>query len=68
MQPIVRAEQVEKRFGTIRALAGVSLQIEAAIIYSLLGPNGAGKTTLIRVLATLLKPDGGSAAVVAPRR
>ena len=63
MQPIVRAEQVEKRFGTIRALAGVSLEIEAGIIYGLLGPNGAGKTTLIRVLATLLKPDGGSATV-----
>ena len=63
MQPIVRAEQVEKRFGTIHALAGVSLAIEAGIIYALLGPNGAGKTTLIRVLATLLKPDGGSATV-----
>ena len=63
MQPIVRAEQVEKRFGTIRALAGVSLEIEAGIIYALLGPNGAGKTTLIRVLATLLKPDAGSATV-----
>ena len=63
MQPIVRAEQVEKRFGTIHALAGVSLAIEAGIIYALLGPNGAGKTTLIRVLATLLKPDGGTATV-----
>ena len=63
MQPIVRAEQVEKRFGTIRALAGVSLEIEAGIIYALLGPNGAGKTTLIRVLATLLRPDAGSATV-----
>ena len=63
MQPIVRAEQVEKRFGTIHALAGVSLAIEAGVIYALLGPNGAGKTTLIRVLATLLKPDGGSATV-----
>ena len=63
MQPIVRAERIEKRFGTIRALAGVSLEIEAGIIYALLGPNGAGKTTLIRVLATLLRPDAGTAAV-----
>ena len=63
MQPIVHAEQVEKRFGTIHALAGVSLEIEAGIIYALLGPNGAGKTTLIRVMATLLKPDAGSATV-----
>ena len=63
MQPIVRAEQVEKRFGNIHALAGVSLEIEPGIIYALLGPNGAGKTTLIRVLATLLRPDGGTATV-----
>ncbi len=63
MQSIVRADRVEKRFGPIEALAGVSLEIEAGIIYALLGPNGAGKTTLIRVLATLLKPDGGSATV-----
>ena len=63
MQPIVHAEQVEKRFGNIHALAGVSLEIEPGIIYALLGPNGAGKTTLIRVLATLLRPDGGSATV-----
>ena len=63
MQPIVRAERIEKRFGNIHALAGVSLAIEAGIIYALLGPNGAGKTTLIRVLATLLKPDGGTATV-----
>ena len=58
-----RAEQVEKRFGNIHALAGVSLEIGAGIIYALLGPNGAGKTTLIRVLATLLRPDGGTATV-----
>jgi daunorubicin resistance ABC transporter ATP-binding subunit len=63
MQPVVRADRVEKRFGSIHALAGVSLAIEPGIIYGLLGPNGAGKTTLIRVLATLLRPDGGSATV-----
>ena len=63
MQSIVRADRVEKRFGRIVALAGVSLEIASGIIYALLGPNGAGKTTLIRVLATLLKPDGGSATV-----
>ena len=60
---IVRADRVEKRFGAVEALAGVSLEIESGIIYALLGPNGAGKTTLIRVLATLLNPDGGSATV-----
>jgi ABC-2 type transport system ATP-binding protein len=63
MQSIVRADRVEKRFGHIEALAGVSLEIASGIIYALLGPNGAGKTTLIRVLTTLIKPDGGSATV-----
>ena len=63
MQSIVCADRVEKRFGHIEALAGVSLEIASGIIYALLGPNGAGKTTLIRVLTTLIKPDGGSATV-----
>jgi ABC-2 type transport system ATP-binding protein len=47
----------------VRALDGLSLSIEPGTIYGLLGPNGAGKTTLIRVLATLLPPDGGVARV-----
>ncbi len=62
-QPIVRATDVVKTFGDVRALDGVSLEFEPGIIYGLLGPNGAGKTTLIRVLATLLKPDSGTATV-----
>ncbi len=61
--PIVRTDQVVKTFGAVRALDGVTLEIEPGIIYGLLGPNGAGKTTLIRVLTTLLKPDSGSAEV-----
>ena len=62
--PIVRVEEVRKTFGgRVRALDGVSLAFEPGIIYGLLGPNGAGKTTLIRVLATLLEPDSGSAWV-----
>jgi daunorubicin resistance ABC transporter ATP-binding subunit len=62
-QPIVRVEDVVKRFGSVAALDGVSLEFEPGIIYGLLGPNGAGKTTLIRVLTTLLKPDSGRATV-----
>jgi len=59
---IIRAEHVSKRFGKdTQALDDVSISIDAGTIYGLLGPNGAGKTTLIRVLATLLKPDAGSA-------
>jgi ABC-2 type transport system ATP-binding protein len=61
--PIVRAENVVKTFGDVRALDDVSLEFEPGIIYGLLGPNGAGKTTLIRVLTTLLKPDSGGAWV-----
>lgn len=59
----VVATDIVKTFGEVRALDGVSLQFEEGIVYCLLGPNGAGKTTLIRVLATLLKPDSGSASV-----
>jgi ABC-2 type transport system ATP-binding protein len=52
-----------KAFGKTRALAGVDLAIREGTVYGLLGPNGAGKTTLIRILATLLRPSGGSAKV-----
>src|SRR6201988_3991621 len=60
---VVHVEGVVKRFGKTTALAGVDLDIEEATVFGLLGPNGAGKTTLVRVLATLLAPDAGRAAV-----
>ena len=63
MTSAVRAENVVKHFGDVKALNGVSLEFEPGLIYGLLGPNGAGKTTLIRVLTTLLRPDSGSANV-----
>jgi daunorubicin resistance ABC transporter ATP-binding subunit len=59
----VHVEGVVKRFGATKALAGVDLDVEEATVFGLLGPNGAGKTTLVRVLATLLAPDAGRAAV-----
>ena len=59
----VETQEIVKTFGEVRALDGVSAQIEPGIVYGLLGPNGAGKTTLIRVLTTLLKPDSGAATV-----
>ncbi|WP_254716772.1 ATP-binding cassette domain-containing protein [Actinomadura sp. WMMB 499] len=52
-----------KTFGTTRALDGVDLSVPRGSVYGLLGPNGAGKTTAVRVLATLLRPDGGRARV-----
>src|ERR1700750_1898197 len=62
--PAVHVDGVVKRFGTTTALAGVDLDVEEATVFGLLGPNGAGKTTLVRVLATLLAPDAGTAAIL----
>jgi ABC-2 type transport system ATP-binding protein len=59
----IEAERLEKRFGDKRALVGVNLAVPAGAVYGLLGPNGAGKTTTVRILATLLAPDGGRAWV-----
>ncbi|GLY27383.1 ATP-binding cassette domain-containing protein [Kineosporia sp. NBRC 101731] len=53
-----------KTFGSMRAVDGVDLKIPEGGVYSVLGPNGAGKTTTIRMLATLLVPDGGTATVL----
>ncbi|GAA0532623.1 daunorubicin resistance protein DrrA family ABC transporter ATP-binding protein [Saccharopolyspora subtropica] len=52
-----------KIFGDRRAVDGVDLAVPAGTVYGMLGPNGAGKTTVVRMLATLLRPDGGQARV-----
>lgn len=59
----VEARGLVKTFGDNRAVDGVDLNVRAGTVYGVLGPNGAGKTTAIRMLATLLKPDGGWARV-----
>ncbi|MBI3140855.1 MAG: ABC transporter ATP-binding protein [Rhodocyclales bacterium] len=64
MTPAIRIEQVTKRFGSVQALAGVSLEVAPGEFFGLLGPNGAGKTTLISALAGLVRPDGGRLAVM----
>jgi ABC transporter DrrB family efflux protein len=61
--PAVHVEGLTKHFGDTVALAGLDLNVEEGTVFGLLGPNGAGKTTLVRVLATLLTPDGGTAEV-----
>lgn len=63
MTNIIEAEGLTKRFGKTQALAGVDLAAKAGTVLGVLGPNGAGKTTAVRVLATLLRADGGSARV-----
>lgn len=55
---------LSKHFGATRAVDGVNLKVRTGSVYGLLGPNGAGKTTTVRMLATLLPPDGGHARVL----
>ena len=56
-------EGLEKSYGSVRALCGVDFEVETGTVFGLLGPNGAGKTTAVRILTTLLEPDGGTATV-----
>jgi ABC-2 type transport system ATP-binding protein len=56
-------EGLAKSYGSVRALCGVDFAARTGSVLGLLGPNGAGKTTAVRILATLLEPDGGSARV-----
>ncbi|WP_369138342.1 ATP-binding cassette domain-containing protein [Modestobacter versicolor] len=60
----IEASGLRKSFGSTRAVDGVDLAVPAGSVYGVLGPNGAGKTTTIRMLATLIAPDAGSAAVL----
>jgi ABC-2 type transport system ATP-binding protein len=65
MSHAIEAEELRKTFGgKVRALDGVSFAVEEGTVFGLLGPNGAGKTTAVRVLTTIVNPDGGSARVL----
>src|ERR687894_2087307 len=60
----IEATGLVKTFGETRAVDGVNLAVPQGSVYGVLGPNGAGKSTTIRMLATLLRPDEGSARVL----
>jgi ABC-2 type transport system ATP-binding protein len=60
----ILVEGLTKRFGDLQALAGIDFDVQRGTIFGLLGPNGAGKTTAIRILTTILHPDGGRAEVL----
>ncbi|HEY3727646.1 MAG TPA: ATP-binding cassette domain-containing protein [Solirubrobacteraceae bacterium] len=59
----IQTQGLTKRFGDFTAVQDLDLEVEVGTVVSLLGPNGAGKTTIVRMLATLLGPDGGRASV-----
>ncbi|MFG1924758.1 ATP-binding cassette domain-containing protein [Cryptosporangium sp. NPDC048952] len=63
MERAIETAGLVKTFGQTRAVDGVDLSVPAGTVYGVLGPNGAGKTTVVRILATLLRPDGGEARV-----
>ncbi|WP_235608366.1 ATP-binding cassette domain-containing protein, partial [Frankia casuarinae] len=62
--PTVLTEGLQKSYGGKRALVGLDLRVDAGTVHGVLGPNGAGKTTAVRILSTLLRPDGGQARVL----
>ncbi|EPX75401.1 ATP-binding cassette domain-containing protein [Salipiger mucosus] len=62
--PAIRTRGLVKRFGAFEAVAGIDLEVPRGMIFAILGPNGAGKTTLMRMLATLARPDAGTAEVM----
>jgi ABC-2 type transport system ATP-binding protein len=64
MDPVIRASDLHKHFGALRAVDGLDLAVGAGEIYGLLGPNGSGKTTLIRLLIGLLRPTSGGVALL----
>ncbi|AHL23270.1 Ribosomal protein S16 [Thermococcus nautili] len=63
MKMLVEVENLEKDYGKVKALKGVSFSIREGEIFGLIGPNGAGKSTTLKILATLLKPTGGTAKI-----
>src|ERR1700754_2171097 len=60
---MIHAEGVKKSFGSVTALAGIDVSVESGTVLAVLGRNGAGKTTFVRIVSTLLAPDGGTVRI-----
>ena len=60
---IISIKNLTKSFKSVDVLKGINLEVEEGTMLALLGPNGAGKTTTIRILSTLLTPDGGKVTI-----
>lgn len=63
MEPCIRVSDLRKSYGQVRAVDGVSFDVEYGRVFGFLGPNGAGKTTTIKVLTTLVRPTSGMVAI-----
>lgn len=59
----IQVKGLQKSYKQLHVLKGVDFEVKKGSIFALLGSNGAGKTTIVKILTTLLRPDGGSAAV-----
>src|SRR5258708_27390656 len=64
MDDVIAVRGLVKHFGPVVAVAGVDFTVPAGTVLGLLGPNGAGKTTIVRIITTILRPDGGHARVL----
>ncbi len=62
--PTIEVAELEKRYGDVRAVAGLSLTVDAGEVFGLLGPNGAGKTTTVETLEGYRRPDHGQVRVL----
>lgn len=63
MEKAIQVKGLRKSYKQLQVLKGVDFEVEKGSIFALLGSNGAGKTTIVKILTTLLKPDGGTATV-----
>ncbi|MDZ4064515.1 MAG: ABC transporter ATP-binding protein [Coriobacteriia bacterium] len=63
MGPVLEVRDLEKSYGALKAVRGISFQVQPGEIFALIGPNGAGKTTTLRIVATILRPSAGHVSV-----